>query len=96
MVNKIATRIQSRLSRKGLKITLGDIKSVYSEMVLDPQNPTDEEVNAVTEYFVNQIAPIPQPENQTEEETSVPIDTALEPQAEETIVPMGATRFCEV
>lgn len=90
MVNKIATRIQSRLSRKGLKISLGDIKSVYSEMVLDPQNPTDEEVNAVTEYFVNQLAPIPQPENQIEEETSVPIDTALEPQAEETIVPINS------
>ncbi|MDP5337820.1 MAG: hypothetical protein NWQ28_04500 [Nodularia sp. (in: cyanobacteria)] len=90
MVNKIATRIQSRLSRKGLKITLGDIKSVYSEMVLDPQNPTDEEVNAVTEYFVNQLAPIPQLENQIEEETSVPIDTALEPQPEETIVPINS------
>ncbi|MBE9202051.1 MULTISPECIES: hypothetical protein [unclassified Nodularia (in: cyanobacteria)] len=90
MVNKIATRIQSRLSRKGLKIALGDIKSVYSEMVLDPQNPTDEEVNAVTEYFVNQLAPIPQPENQIEEETSVPIDTALEPQAEETILPINS------
>jgi hypothetical protein len=90
MVNKITTRIQSRLSRKGLRVTLGDIKAVYSEMVLDPQNPTDEEVNAVTEYFVNQLAPTPQPENQTEEKTIVLIDTALEHQPEEATAPIDS------
>ncbi|WP_414529521.1 hypothetical protein [Nodularia chucula] len=65
MVNKIATRIQSRLSRKSLKVTLGEIKTVYTEMVNDPQNPTDEEVNTVTEHFINQaskLSPIPQTE----------------------------------
>lgn len=72
MVNKIATRIQSRLSRKGLKVTLREIKTVYTEMVEDPQNPTDEEVNTVTEHFINQaskLSPIPQTE-----ETIAPID----------------------
>lgn len=72
MVNKIATRIQSRLCRKGLRVTLGEIKTVYTEMVEDPQNPTDEEVNTVTEHFINQVSklsPIPQTE-----ETIAPID----------------------
>jgi hypothetical protein len=54
MVSKIATRIQSRLNRKGIKITLGDIKSAYFQMVSDVNNPTDIEVDQVTEHFINE------------------------------------------
>jgi hypothetical protein len=54
MVSKIATRIQSRLNRKGIKITLGDIKSAYFQMVSDVNNPTDIEIDQVTEHFINE------------------------------------------
>lgn len=87
MVNKIATRIQSRLSRKGLRVTLGEIKTVYTEIVEDPQNPTDEEVNTVTEHFINQVSKL-SPILQTEE-TIAPIDLEEnqpeEPEAEDAI-----------
>jgi hypothetical protein len=68
MVNKIATRIQSRLSRKGIKITLGDIKNAYSQMVADDQNPTDEEVDAVTDYFIAQSSKLAAIATEVEEE----------------------------
>ena len=53
MINTIATRIQSRLSRKGVKVVLGDIKKVLNQMVANVKNITDVEVNAVTEHFIN-------------------------------------------
>jgi uncharacterized protein YukE len=53
MINKIATRIQSRLSRKGIKVTLGDIKNIYSQTALDPQNPTEQEIINVMEHFIS-------------------------------------------
>ncbi|MBD2364775.1 hypothetical protein H6G36_26995 [Anabaena minutissima FACHB-250] len=53
MVTTVAKRIQSRLSRQGLKVILGEIKVVYNQIVLDPENPTDEEVNSVFEHFMN-------------------------------------------
>ena len=75
MVNKIATRIQSRLSRKGIKITLGDIKTVYSQMVADDQNPTDAEVDQVTEYFISQSSKLATGGNETTEEELAPVPT---------------------
>jgi hypothetical protein len=53
MLNKIATRIQTRLSRKGLKVVLGNIKDYLKANVGNIENITDVEVNAVTEYFIN-------------------------------------------
>jgi hypothetical protein len=53
MLNKVATRIQSRLSRKGLKVVLGEIKEQCIKTFLDIDNPTELEVNTVTDYFLN-------------------------------------------
>ena len=75
MVNKIATRIQSRLSRKGLKVTLGEIKTVYSQMVADDQNPTDAEVDQVTEYFISQSSKLATVGTEVEEEDLTPVAT---------------------
>jgi hypothetical protein len=52
MLNKIATRIQTRLSRKGLKVVLGNIKDYLKANVIDIENITKEEENNVTEYFL--------------------------------------------
>ncbi|WP_414546400.1 hypothetical protein, partial [Nostoc sp. CCY0012] len=53
MVTTIAKRIQSRLSRQGLKVSLGEIRPIYQEFVEDTDNPTDEEISAIFEHFIN-------------------------------------------
>ena len=62
MLNTIAKRIQSRLSRSGVKVSLGDIKSQCEQVISDIENPTEEELLAVQEYFMstaNQLVVIP-------------------------------------
>lgn len=55
-MSKIATRIQSRLTRKGIKITLGEIKDALTQTAIDADNPTDDEIDATTQYFINQAS----------------------------------------
>lgn len=52
-LNTVATRIQTRLSRKGLKVTLGEIKDYLKVNVSDVENITDSDVNLATDYFMN-------------------------------------------
>ena len=52
-LNTVATRIQTRLSRKGVKVTLGDIKEYLKVNVSDVENITDVDVNLATNYFVD-------------------------------------------
>lgn len=51
---KFVKRIQSRLSRKDIKVSQPDIKTVYTQMVKDLENPTEEEISAVVNHFENQ------------------------------------------
>lgn len=53
MKTKIAI-IKKRLVRRGIEQTNEVISEQYLSMVEDSENPTDEELNAVTDYFVNQ------------------------------------------
>ncbi|MFM6251144.1 MAG: hypothetical protein ACKPEQ_18690, partial [Dolichospermum sp.] len=53
MLTTIAKRIQSRLSRQGVKISLGDVKSQCELMINDIDNPTENELLTVQEYFIN-------------------------------------------
>ncbi len=53
MLTTIAKRIQSRLSRSGVKVTLGDIKEQCDRMISDINNPTENELLAVQEYFMS-------------------------------------------
>ena len=71
-MSKVATRIQSRLTRKGIKVTLGDIKDVLIQTTIDADNPTDSEIDSIVEHFVNQFSkPVAQ-----EQET--PLETVLD------------------
>lgn len=56
MINKVATRIQSRLARKNIRVSLGNIKKVYSENVVNTEKPTDEEIDIITNHFVNELS----------------------------------------
>jgi hypothetical protein len=53
LLNTVATRIQTRLSRKGLKVALGEVKDHLKANVGNIENITDVEVNATTEYFLS-------------------------------------------
>ena len=52
-LNTVATRIQSRLSRQGVKVALGDIKDYLKINVANVESITDVEVNTATEHFMN-------------------------------------------
>ncbi|MFM5941415.1 MAG: hypothetical protein ACKOQ2_13450, partial [Dolichospermum sp.] len=53
MLSTIAKRIQSRLSRQGVKISLGDVKSQCELMINDIDNPSEIELIAGQEYFID-------------------------------------------
>ncbi|MBD2607407.1 hypothetical protein H6G81_23490 [Scytonema hofmannii FACHB-248] len=51
-------RIQSRLNRMGIKKSLAEIREVYTSIVNDKDNPTEEEITSVVESFLTAIAAI--------------------------------------
>jgi hypothetical protein len=53
MLTTIAKRVQTRLSKQGVKVSLGDIRPVAEQSIKDIQNPTDQEVLSVVEYFLS-------------------------------------------
>jgi hypothetical protein len=52
MLTTIAKRIQSRLSRLGVKVSLSEIKTQCEQMISNIKNPTENELMAVQEYFL--------------------------------------------
>jgi uncharacterized protein YukE len=52
MLNTIAKRIQSRLSRQGVKASLPEIKTQCELMIADIENPTEVELLAVQDHFM--------------------------------------------
>ncbi|MFM6909889.1 MAG: hypothetical protein ACKPKT_19560, partial [Dolichospermum sp.] len=53
MLSTIAKRIQSRLSRQGVKVSLGEVKSQCELTINDIDNPSEIELIAVQEYFID-------------------------------------------
>lgn len=53
MLTTVAKKVQSRLSRKGVKVVLGDVKTQCELMIADIENPTEVELLAVQEHFMN-------------------------------------------
>jgi hypothetical protein len=54
MINKVSTKIQSRLRRKGLVISLLSIKKYLVDNTKNISNITDDETNKATDYFMQQ------------------------------------------
>lgn len=52
-MNKYIKRIQAKLSYNGVKVSQPDIKEVYKQLVKDIENPTQEEMDTVTDKFLN-------------------------------------------
>ncbi|QLE59976.1 hypothetical protein [Nostoc sp. TCL26-01] len=78
MVTTIAKRIQSRLSRQGVKVSLGEIRPIYKELVKDTNNPTDEEISAIVEHFMNNATKL----NVISEELEIDITATTEEEPE--------------
>jgi hypothetical protein len=53
MLTTIAKRIQSRLSRAGIKVSLSDIKTQCELIITDTDNPTEDQLIDVQNYFMN-------------------------------------------
>jgi hypothetical protein len=53
MLTTIAKRIQSRLSRLGVKVALSEIKTQCEGMIKDIKNPTEEDLLAVQQHFMD-------------------------------------------
>ncbi|GBE95675.1 hypothetical protein [Nostoc cycadae] len=54
--NTIPTRIQSRLNRRNIKVSLGEIKDALIKTAVDADNPTFDEIDSITQYFIDQNA----------------------------------------
>ena len=52
MLTTVAKKVQSRLTRKGVKVVLGDVKTQCELMIPDIENPTDQELLAVQDHFM--------------------------------------------
>ena len=53
MLSTVAKRIQSRLSRAGVKVVLGEIKEQCDRLISDIDNPTETELLAIQNYFMS-------------------------------------------
>ena len=71
MLNTIAKRIQSRLSRQGLKISFGEIKEQCDRLISDIENPTDQEILNVSEFFLSSATSLAVVDDVTTEQTAV-------------------------
>lgn len=57
-MDKFVKRIQTRLSRKDVRVSKSQVREVYSQIVVEPDSPTDEEVLFVVEQLEAQyLAP---------------------------------------
>jgi len=53
MLNTIAKRIQSRLTRAGVKVALSEIKEQCDRLISDIENPTETDLLAIQNYFMS-------------------------------------------
>ncbi|MEA5551958.1 hypothetical protein VB713_13485, partial [Anabaena cylindrica UHCC 0172] len=53
MLTTIAKRIQSRLSRQGVKVVLGEIKEQCDRLIPNIENPTKNDILTVVNYFIS-------------------------------------------
>jgi hypothetical protein len=74
-MDKFIKRLQTRASRKGISVSKSQVREVYTQVVLTPEAPTDEEILSVIEQLEKQYqAPSHEQENQlATTEESAPI-----------------------
>jgi hypothetical protein len=84
----VAKRIQTRLSKQGIKASLGDIKPMCESMIADINNPLPDEMDLVIQHFVDtntaitnvSSSQILESDQETEETQPAPLATATQSQ----------------
>jgi hypothetical protein len=71
MLTTIAKRIQSRLSRQGVKAALGEIKEQCDRLISDIDNATETDILNVTEYFIHNATKLSVVDDVPTEQTAV-------------------------
>jgi BRCT domain type II-containing protein len=75
-MDKFIKRLQTRATRKGISVSKSQVREVYTQVVVTPDSPTDEEILSVIEQLEKQyLAPSHEQENQlatTAESTPTP------------------------
>jgi hypothetical protein len=94
-MDKFIKRLQTRASRKGISVSKSQVREVYTQVVVEPESPTDEEILSVIEQLEKQYqAPsheasgdeltIPQPQiTEITPETNPEIWETLQPPTEQ-------------
>jgi hypothetical protein len=94
-MDKFIKRLQTRASRKGISVSKSQVREVYTQVVVEPDSPTDEEIVFVIEQLEKQyLAPsheasgdeltIPQPQiTEITPETNPEIWETLQPPTEQ-------------
>jgi len=75
-MDKYIKRLQTRASRKGISVSKSQVREVYTQVVVTPDSPTDEEILSVIDQLEKQYqAPSHESDNQlttTEQATPTP------------------------
>lgn len=96
-MDKFIKRLQTRASRKGISVSKSQVREVYTQVVVTPESPTDEEILSVIDQLEKQyLAPSHESENQlaiTEESTPIQQHQEIEPMtpAQPTAQPSNST-----
>jgi plasmid stability protein len=73
-MDKFIKRLQTRASRKGISLSKSQVREIYTQLVVEPESPTDEEMTVVIQELENQYqAPSFKPTNELATTESAPI-----------------------
>jgi len=73
-MDKFIKRLQTRASRKGISLSKSQVREIYTQLVVEPESPTDEEMTVVIQELENQYqAPSFKPTNELVTTESAPI-----------------------
>ena len=93
MIDTISKRIQSRLTRKGLSVSLSEIREQVNVLIADINNLTDTDLNNVINHFMNQQSAL----TTANESTIIEIEqTPVEEQIEEQKPALATTTKSEL
>jgi plasmid stability protein len=96
-MDKFIKRLQTRASRKGISVSKSQVREVYTQVVVEPESPTDEEILSVIDQLEKQyLAPsheasgdeltIPQPQiTEITPESNPEVWETLQPPTEQPI-----------
>jgi len=96
-MDKFIKRLQTRASRKGISVSKSQVREVYTQVVVEPESPTDEEILSVIDQLEKQyLAPsheasgneltIPQPQiTEITPESNPEVWETLQPPTEQLI-----------